>query len=406
MQTPESWQNNFFAACGKTAGLIGIALNIGLFAAKLVIGLISGSVAITADAVNNLTDASGSVLTLLGFRLAEKPADEDHPFGHARVEYITGLAVAALILLIGVELGKSSIEKILHPAPVAFSVPLALVLLLSIAVKLWMARFNRVLGRRIDSAALSAAASDSRNDVISTAAVLAACVIGALTGVHLDGPMGLAVAAFIVWSGIGVARETISPLLGENADPALVKAVVEDVMAHELVLGVHDVMVHDYGPGQKFATLHVEMDRREDPLVCHDIIDNIEREILTRHGIHLTIHYDPLEMDDAETDRPGERPGPAPQDARLPHGPGHRSHESDLRPGGPAGSGPGGAAPFHCRRRADAARQVLLRGHLRFPRLQPELTQGAASCGRAEKTCRPDVSPRQHSRRLCPVPAK
>ena len=288
-------------ACGKTAGLIGIALNIGLFAAKLVIGLISGYVAITADAVNNLTDASGSVLTLLGFRLAEKPADEDHPFGHARVEYITGLAVAALILLIGVELGKSSIEKILHPAPVAFSVPLALVLLLSIAVKLWMARFNRVLGRRIDSAALSAAASDSRNDVISTAAVLAACVIGALTGVHLDGPMGLAVAAFIVWSGIGVARETISPLLGENADPALVKAVVEDVMAHELVLGVHDVMVHDYGPGQKFATLHVEMDRREDPLVCHDIIDNIEREILTRHGIHLTIHYDPLEMDDAET---------------------------------------------------------------------------------------------------------
>ena len=288
-------------ACGKSAGLIGIALNVALFAAKLVIGLISGSVAITADAVNNLTDASGSVLTLLGFRLAEKPADEDHPFGHARVEYITGLAVAALILLIGVELGKSSVDKILHPAPVEFSVPLALVLVLSIAVKLWMARFYRVLGRRIDSSALSAAASDSRNDVISTAAVLAACVIGALTGIHLDGPMGLAVAAFIVWSGIGVARETISPLLGENADPALVKAVVQDVKAYPLVLGVHDVMVHDYGPGQKFATLHVEMDRREDPLVCHDIIDNIERDVLVRHGIHLTIHYDPLEMDDAET---------------------------------------------------------------------------------------------------------
>ena len=288
-------------ACGKSAGLIGIALNVALFAAKLVIGLISGSVAITADAVNNLTDASGSVLTLLGFRLAEKPADEDHPFGHARVEYITGLAVAALILVIGVELGKSSVEKILHPAPVAFSVPLALVLLLSIAVKLWMARFYRTLGKRIDSGTLSAAASDSRNDVVSTAAVLAACVVGELTGVQLDGPMGLAVAAFIIWSGVGVARETISPLLGENADPALVKAMVEDVMDHDLVLGVHDVMVHDYGPGQKFATLHVEMDRREDPLVCHDIIDNIEREILARHGIHLTIHYDPLEMDDAET---------------------------------------------------------------------------------------------------------
>ena len=290
-------------ACGKAAGLIGICLNIALFGAKLAIGLLSGSVSITADAVNNLTDASGSVLTLLGFRLAEKPADEDHPFGHARVEYLTGLAVAGLILLIGVELGKSSIKKILHPVPVAFSVPLALVLLLSIGVKLWMARFNRVLGRRIDSAALGAAASDSRNDVISTAAVFLACVIGALTGVHLDGPMGLAVAAFIVWSGVGVARETISPLLGENADPALVKAVVTDVLDHELVQGVHDVMVHDYGPGQKFATLHVEMDRREDPLVCHDVIDNIEREVLTRHGIHLTIHYDPLEMDDEETVR-------------------------------------------------------------------------------------------------------
>ncbi len=288
-------------ACGKAAGLIGICLNVALFGAKLAIGLLSGSVAITADAVNNLTDASGSVLTLLGFRLAEKPADEDHPFGHARVEYLTGLAVAGLILLIGVELGKSSIEKILHPAPVAFSVPLALVLLLSIGVKLWMARFYRVLGARIDSGALGAAASDSRNDVISTAAVLAVCIVGALTGVHLDGPMGLAVAAFIVWSGVGVARETISPLLGEGADPALVRAVVEDVKAKPLVLGVHDVMVHDYGPGQKFATLHVEMDRREDPLVCHDIIDNIEREVLARHGIHLTIHYDPLELDDSET---------------------------------------------------------------------------------------------------------
>ncbi len=288
-------------ACGKSAGLIGIGLNAALFAAKLTVGLLSGSLAITADAVNNLTDASGSVLTLLGFRLAEKPADEDHPFGHARVEYVTGLAVAALILLIGVELGKSSVEKILHPAPVAFSVPLLLVLLLSIAVKLWMARFYRVLGDRIESGTLRAAASDSRNDVISTAAVLAACVVGALTGVHLDGFMGLAVAIFIVWSGVGVARETISPLLGENADPALVQAMVRDVTAHELVLGVHDVMVHDYGPGQKFATLHVEMDRREDPLVCHDVIDNIEREILARHGIHLTIHYDPLELDDAET---------------------------------------------------------------------------------------------------------
>ena len=288
-------------ACGKAAGLIGIGCNLLLFAAKLVIGLLSGSVSITADAVNNLTDASGSVLTLLGFRLAEKPADEDHPFGHARIEYLTGLGVAALILVIGVELGKSSVEKILHPKAVLFSLPLVAVLLLSIGVKLWMAAFYRRTGDRIDSGTLRAAASDSRNDVLSTAAVLVACVIGKFTGWHLDGPMGLAVALFIIWSGVGVARETISPLLGENADPALVRALVKDVQSHELVLGVHDVMVHDYGPGRKFATLHVEMDSREDPLRCHDLIDNIEREALARHGIHLTIHYDPLEMNDAET---------------------------------------------------------------------------------------------------------
>ncbi len=288
------------AACGRAAGAIGIGCNVLLFAAKLLIGLLSGSVSITADAVNNLTDASGSVLTLLGFRLAEKPADADHPFGHARVEYLTGLGVAALIFVIGVELGKTSLDKILHPEVVAFSIPLVLVLVLSILVKLWMMAFNRSLGRRIDSATLLATAADSRNDVISTAAVLAACVVGKFTGLRLDGYMGMAVALFIVWSGVGIARDTISPLLGENADPALVQALIEEVRSHELVLGVHDVMVHDYGPGQKFATLHVEMDSRENPLRCHDVIDNIEREILAHHGVHLTIHYDPLEMDDGE----------------------------------------------------------------------------------------------------------
>ncbi len=289
------------AACGKAAGMIGICCNVLLFVAKLLIGLLSGSVAITADAVNNLSDASASLLTLLGFRLAEKPADEDHPFGHARVEYLTGLGVAALILVIGVELGKSSFLKILHPEEIQFSIPLVLVLVLSMLVKLWMAGINRFFGKAIDSATLLAAAADSRNDVISTFAVLVACVLGKLTGLRLDGYMGMAVALFIVWSGIGIARDTISPLLGENADPALVRAIVSDVRACPEVLGVHDVMVHDYGPGQKFATLHVEMDGREDPLRCHDLIDNIEREILAHHGVHMTIHYDPLEMDNEET---------------------------------------------------------------------------------------------------------
>ncbi len=288
-------------ACGKAAGIIGICCNILLFVAKLIIGLLSGSVAITADAVNNLSDASASLLTLLGFRLAEKPADEDHPFGHARVEYLTGLGVAALILVIGVELGKSSIAKILHPEEIQFSIVLVLVLVLSILVKLWMASIYRFFGKTIDSATLMATATDSRNDVISTATVLLACVLGKITDLRLDGYMGMAVALFIIWSGIGIARDTISPLLGENADPALIRAIVQDVRTCPEVLGVHDVMVHDYGPGQKFATLHVEMDGREDPLRCHDLIDNIEREILAHHGVHLTIHYDPLEMDNEET---------------------------------------------------------------------------------------------------------
>lgn len=289
------------AACGKAAGRIGIVCNLVLFAAKLVAGIASGSVSITADALNNLTDASASLLTLLGFRLAEKPADEDHPYGHARLEYLTGLGIAALILVIGVELGKTSVQKIFHPEEVVFSLPFAMVLVLSVAVKLWMAGLNHALGRRIDSSALMAAAADSRNDAIATTAVLLACIVGACTGLRLDGYMGLVVSVFILWSGVGIARETISPLLGQGADPKLMETLIKDVRSHELVLGVHDVMVHDYGPGRKFATLHVEMDGREDPLRCHDVIDTIEREILVRHGVHMTIHYDPLEMNNSET---------------------------------------------------------------------------------------------------------
>ena len=289
------------AAAGRLAGLVGIGCNVLLFAAKLAIGLLSGSVSITADAVNNLSDASGSLVTLLGFRLSEKPADADHPYGHARIEYLTGLGVAALILVIGVELAKSSLDKILHPSAVALSVPLVVVLVLSIAVKLWMALFNRTLGRGIGSTALEATAADSRNDVLSTAAVLLACVIGHITGLKIDGYMGMLVAVFILISGVGIAKQTISPLLGESADPELTRQIAQQVRQHPLVLGIHDLMVHDYGPGQKFATLHVEMDHREDPLVCHDLIDNIEREVFTQLGVHLTIHYDPIVVDDART---------------------------------------------------------------------------------------------------------
>ena len=290
-------------AVGRLSGAVGIVCNVLLFLAKLVVGLISGSVSITADAMNNLTDATGSVVTLLGFRLAEKPADEDHPYGHARYEYLSGLAVAALILVIGFELAKGSVEKIISPTPVAFSWALVLVLVLSIGVKLWLSLFNTKLGRLIDSSALQATACDSRNDCIATGAVLLAAVIEKLSGWQVDGWFGLGVAGFILYSGVNLAKETISPLLGESGNPQLFRDIVSTVCDEPLVLGYHDLMVHDYGPGQRFASMHVEMDRNKDPMLCHDIIDNLERKCLQDHGVHLVIHYDPVVTGDAELEQ-------------------------------------------------------------------------------------------------------
>ena len=243
------------------------------------------------------------MITLLGFKLSEKPADADHPYGHARFEYLSGLAVAALIIVIGFELAKSSVEKIIAPTPVLFSVPLVAVLIFSILVKLWLALFNRTLGKHIGSTALLATSADSRNDVIATAAVLAAAVIEAVTSWRVDGYIGLAVALFILYSGAMLARDTISPLLGEAASPELRQLIIDTVRTHPMVLGYHDLMVHDYGPGQRFASLHVEMDQEEDPMVCHDIIDDLERECLEKHNVHLVIHYDPVVTDDPELER-------------------------------------------------------------------------------------------------------
>ena len=291
------------ALVGRMAGIVGIFCNCLLFAGKLAVGLLTHSVSITADAMNNLSDTTSSVVTMLGFQLAERPADADHPFGHARYEYLSGLAVAALILIIGVELGKSSIEKILSPAPVEFTAVTALVLLASIGVKLWMSRFNAKLGEKIHSATLAATAADSRNDVITTAAVLLAALVEHFTYFQADGFMGLAVSAFILYSGVGLAKDTISPLLGENADPELREKIVDYIRANPKVLGFHDLMVHDYGPGQRFASIHVEMDSKEDPMECHEIIDNLERECLRSHGVHLVIHYDPVVTNDPELDR-------------------------------------------------------------------------------------------------------
>jgi len=290
------------AKVGSLSGTVGLICNIVLFFIKFLIGTLSGSLSITADAMNNLSDASSSIVTLIGFKLAEKPADEDHPYGHARYEYLSGLAVAALILLIGYELAKTSVDKILHPTAVKFTLPLALALLFSIAIKLWMYLFNRKLGKLIHSTTLQATASDSRNDVISTAVVLTAAVIEAVTNWKVDGFMGLAVAIFILYSGITLAKETISPLLGETASAELRQLILESIRKCSKVLGYHDLMVHDYGPGQRFASIHVEMDQKEDPLVCHELIDDIERECLKEHNIHLVIHYDPIVTDDPEMD--------------------------------------------------------------------------------------------------------
>lgn len=291
------------AKAGKLSGIVGIVCNLLLSAAKLVFGTLSGSVSVTADAMNNLSDATSSIVTLVGFRLAERPADEDHPYGHARYEYLSGLAVAAMIVVIGVELAKSSFLRILKPSPVDFSLAVAVTLIASIAVKLWLYLFNRRLGKLIDSAALTATAADSRNDVITTGAVLLAAVIQYFTKWNIDGAMGLAVAAFILYSGAMLAKETISPLLGETASPELKKMIVGVLTEQEKVLGYHDLMVHDYGPGQRFASVHVEMDQAEDPLLCHELIDNMERKCFDEHRVHLVVHYDPVVTGNPELTR-------------------------------------------------------------------------------------------------------
>ncbi|MEE1076187.1 MAG: cation diffusion facilitator family transporter [Acutalibacteraceae bacterium] len=288
------------ASIGKLAGVVGIVCNSLLFTFKLVAGLIAGSVSIIADALNNLSDASSSLVTLMGFKLAQRPADKDHPYGHARYEYLSGFIVSGLIFVIGIELAKSSVEKIINPEAVELSVISVGILVASILLKLWMSLFCRNLGKRIDSTTLQATSVDSRNDVISTTAVLAGCVIGYLFDIKIDGYIGLGVALFIIYSGITLAKETMSPLLGKQADEKLVDDISELVLSHDKIIGMHDLLVHDYGPGQCFASVHAELNADEDPLICHDIIDDIERNVLEQLSVHLVIHYDPVVTDDEE----------------------------------------------------------------------------------------------------------
>ncbi len=285
---------------GALAGAVGILCNLLLTCWKVLAGLLAGSVAIAADGLNNLTDAASSIVTLIGFRFARRPADAHHPYGHARAEYLTGLWVAVLILFIGVELGKSSLEKIVRPAAVELSAVTFAVLGASIAVKLWMAAFVGRLGRLIDSKALEATAQDSRNDVLATTGVLLGCLAKWAFDWNIDGWVGLGVAVFILRSGFSMAKETMSPLLGEQADPALLEKLTDLVLSHEGILGIHDLLVHDYGPGRCFASAHVELSAEEDPLLCHEIIDHMECDALEELGVHLVIHHDPVPVNDGE----------------------------------------------------------------------------------------------------------
>ncbi|NLZ88116.1 MAG: cation transporter [Clostridiales bacterium] len=281
-------------AYGRLAGIMGLVCNALLAAGKLIVSAASGSLSVAADAVNNLSDASSSLISLVGFKLASRPADKEHPFGHARYEYLAGLMVAVIILVVGVELFKGSLHKALNPSPVAFSWTLMAVLAASILVKLWMMAFNRKAGRMIDSQTLIAAAADSRNDVMTTAAILAASLFSHYAGIELDGWVGLAVAVFILYSGIGLVRDTLDPLLGKAPDPAFVQAIKEAVLSYPGIISTHDLLIHDYGPGRRFGSVHVEMAAEDDVISNHDVIERIERDIARRFNLHLVVHLDPI----------------------------------------------------------------------------------------------------------------
>ncbi len=285
-------------AYGRLAGAAGLTANILLFLLKLAAGLLAGSLAVMADAFNNLSDAGSSVVTLVGFKLSAAPPDQEHPFGHGRMEYLSTLVVAALIIVAGFELVTASFDKILHPTLPDFGAIQVVILIMAIGGKLWMALFYRRIGGIIDSETLKAAAADSRNDVICTGVVLVSSVVGWISGLAIDGYVGVAVALFVMWSGVSIMKNTISPLLGQAPSPELVRSIRETVMAHDGVVGVHDLMVHNYGPGRCVISLHAEVPCREDLLRSHDRVDCIEKELMAKYHAIVCIHMDPVDTED------------------------------------------------------------------------------------------------------------
>lgn len=288
---------------GKTAGLVGLVSNLVLSASKILIGILSGAVSVTADGLNNLSDAAASVITFLGFHFSSKPADRKHPYGHARFEYLSGLIVSALTLVIAFELAKSALAKILSPQRISISPLLFTVLTLSVLAKAILAFYYRRIGKRIASKALFAAATDSRNDTLTTLCVIFAAAIEYFTEFSIDGYVGILLSLFLFSSGIQMAKKTVSPLLGEGGNPEMQERIRKHVLSRSFVIGCHDLMVHDYGPNRCYATIHVETDGMLDAMECHSLLDEIERECITNLGIHLVIHHDPVHVDDPETER-------------------------------------------------------------------------------------------------------
>ena len=294
-------------AYGILCGAVGIGFNVLLFIGKFFAGTLAGSIAITADAFNNLSDAGSSFVTLLGFQMAGQKPDSEHPFGHGRIEYLSGLAVSMLILLMGVELAKSSLQKILHPEPVDSSPVVIAILCVSIAVKLYMFSYNRRLGRKLNSSAMEATSMDSLSDSAATLAVLIATLVGHFTGLMIDGWCGILVAAFILWSGFNAAKDTLDPLLGTPPTREFVTQIRDIVKAHKSILGIHDLIVHDYGPGRVMISVHAEVSASENVLELHDEIDNVEKELREKLGCEAVIHMDPIVTDDGITEETRQR---------------------------------------------------------------------------------------------------
>ena len=343
--------------CGKLSGLIGILLNLLLCAGKFLAGAVTGSISVMADAFNNLTDACSSLITLIGFRLAGQKPDDEHPFGHGRMEYLAGLVISLLILLVGFELGKSSIEKIIHPEPILFSVLSAVILAVSVCVKLWMFFFNRAVSKQIQSAALAATASDCLADAIATATVLVGLLVGHFFHIHVDGWLGAAVAIFIFRAGICAVKDTMDPLLGQPPEPELVKAVLDTVLSHDEIVGLHDLIIHDYGPGRRMLSLHAEVPADADIMAAHDVIDHIERELREQYAVEAVIHMDPIVVGDETTDRMRELvtrlarevidPSATIHDFRMTHGPLHTNLIFDM------------VVPHNCKITSEQAKKLI-----------------------------------------------